>query len=129
VLSISVRPNNMTERESSEFPEPTGKEKAHSAAQVLVKGVVGAVPVAGSFLAEIVGVLYRQPIDKRREEWLRDVASALNEIRAKQEDLSPEKLAQNEESITVLHRATESACGFSKFWHSFSLNSGTLRGG
>jgi hypothetical protein len=76
---------------------------------VLVKGAVGAVPVAGSFLAEIVGVLYRQPIDKRREEWLRDVASALNEIRAKQEDLSPEKLAQNEEFTTVLHRATESA--------------------
>lgn len=99
----------MSEYRKHEYPEATAADKAHLAIHAIVKGAISTVPVAGSFLAEIVGILYRQPIDKRREEWLREVASALDEIREKQSELSPEKLAQDEEFITVLHRATESA--------------------
>jgi hypothetical protein len=90
-------------------PSETRTDKAIATARALAKGAVGAVPLAGSFLAEIVDLLYRQPIETRREEWLKDVANALTEIRNRQEDLTPECLASNAQFITVLHRATEAA--------------------
>jgi hypothetical protein len=93
----------------TEFPKENAKDKAIAAARAITKGAVGAVPVAGSFLSEIVDLLYRQPIEKRREDWLRDVADALFEIRKRQDDLTPEHLAEDPRFITLLHRATEAA--------------------
>jgi hypothetical protein len=90
-------------------PEVSRRDKAIAAAHALVKGAAGSVPIAGSFLSEIVELLYRKPIDQRRDEWLRDVASALEEIRSRAPGLTAEALAENPEFVTVLHRATETA--------------------
>lgn len=93
----------------TELPEATRKDKAIAAAVALTKGAVDGVPVVGSFLSEIVDLLYRQPIEGRRERWLHDVADALSEIKRQQEELTPERLSTNPEFITLLHRATEGA--------------------
>ena len=62
-------------------PTETPRDNAIAAARALVKGAVGAVPVAGSFLAEIIDLLYRQPIEERRQQWLSDVAQALSDLK------------------------------------------------
>ncbi len=92
-----------------DYPEESAKDKAIAAARAVTKGAIGGVPIAGSFLTEIVDLLYRKPIEQRREEWLRDVADALSEIRKWQDDLTPDRLAENPQFITLLHRATEAA--------------------
>ena len=56
------------------LPEPNSKDKTISIARSIVKGSAGAIPVAGSFLSEIVDLLYKQPIEQRREEWLNDLS-------------------------------------------------------
>ena len=92
-----------------EPPEQSSKDKAIAVARALTKGAGGAVPIAGSFLSEIVDLLYRQPIEERRQQWLREVANALVDLGRRQHDLTPERLAENQQFITVLHRATEAA--------------------
>jgi hypothetical protein len=91
------------------YPEPENKDKVISVARALVKGAAGSVPVAGSFLAEIIDFLYKQPIDQLREDWIIDLAETLEEIQNKQAELTPEKLAEIPEFVTILHRATEVA--------------------
>jgi len=61
------------------------------------------------YLSELLDEFYKRPIEQRREEWLRELASAVNEIQEKQADLTPERLAENPEFVTVLHRATDVA--------------------
>ena len=96
-------------QQMEKLPEPNSKDKAISIARALVKGSAGVVPIAGTFLSEIVDLLYKQPIDQRREEWLNDLAEALNDVQNRQAELTPEKLAEDPNFITVLHRATEIA--------------------
>lgn len=91
------------------YPEPDSKDNATSIARAVIKGSAGAIPIAGSFLSEIIDLLYKQPIEQRREEWLNDLAEALNEVQQRQVELTPEKLAENPDFVTVLHRATEVA--------------------
>jgi hypothetical protein len=92
-----------------EPPEPSKSDRAIAGATALVKGVAGAIPVAGSFMAEVIDLLYKQPIDKRREEWLKEVAMAVDAIGKKQAELTPQALANDEAFVTVLHQATEVA--------------------
>ena len=90
-------------------PTEHAKDKMAAGARALVKGAVGAVPVAGSFLSEVVDLLYRAPIEQRREEWLRELTGALSEVQERQDELTPERLASNPEFVTVLHQVTEVA--------------------
>lgn len=92
-----------------EPPEPGPRDRAIAGARGLVKGLAGAVPLGGGLLAEAVDLLYRQPIEKRRDEWARDIADALREVQERQADLTPDRLAENEEFVTILHRATQVA--------------------
>jgi hypothetical protein len=99
----------MTNDESLVPPQPEGRDHAIAGVVGLAKGALGAVPFAGTFLAEMVDLLYRQPIDRRRDEWMRDVADALEEVRRRRPDLIAGVVAENEEFVTIVHRATEVA--------------------
>lgn len=91
------------------LPEPQNSDKAISVARALIKGAAGQIPFAGSFLTEIIDLLFIEPIEERRNEWFKSLAEAIEEIRCQQESLTVEKLANNNEFITTIHRATEIA--------------------
>jgi hypothetical protein len=90
-------------------PTETGRDQAAEAGKRVVRAAVGAVPVAGSFLAEIADKLIRLPIERRRAAWEQDVATALEEVLARQPEVDLDALGQNEEFVTTVHRATDIA--------------------
>jgi hypothetical protein len=62
----------MLENDGREFsdltpPVPTRGDKAATFAKRALKGVAGAVPLAGGMAAEIVDVLFRIPLQERRQ--------------------------------------------------------------
>lgn len=79
----------------------SGKDIAHS----LVKGGFGAIPVIGSLAAEIFGLVVTQSLDKRRAEWMNEVAERLKELEDKK-IIDLEELGANEQFIDIVLQAT-----------------------
>jgi hypothetical protein len=53
------------------------------AAHALAKGVIGAVPVGASAVAEMFALIVAPPLEKRRDEWLKALGKAVNELQEK----------------------------------------------
>ncbi len=92
----------------SDIPEQPEKSAADVAYGV-VKAAVSAVPVAGGPAAEVLGLIFGPPLEKRREKWLEQLAGAVKEVQEKVSELTPEKLSQNEAFVSTALRATEIA--------------------
>lgn len=78
-------------------------------AYALVKAAIAGVPLAGGSAAEIFSLIVAPPIEKRRDRWLREVTTAVEDIRSKVANLTPEKLSQNPAFVTTLLQATQIA--------------------
>jgi len=78
-------------------------------AYTVVKAALSAVPIAGGPAAELVGLVFGPPLEKRREKWLEQLADAVKEVQDKVSELTPEKLSKNEAFVTTVLRATEIA--------------------
>jgi hypothetical protein len=79
----------------------TGKDIAHS----LAKGALGAIPVIGSLAAEVFGLIVTPPLDKRRAEWMNEVAEKLKELEDRKK-IDFVELQNNEQFIDVVLQAT-----------------------
>ena len=79
----------------------TKKDIAHS----LVQGGFGAIPVIGSLASEIFGLVVTPPLEKRRAEWMNEVAEKLKELESKRE-IDFNELKENEQFIDVVLQAT-----------------------
>jgi hypothetical protein len=92
----------------SDIPQEP-KKSAADVAYTVVKAAVSAVPVAGGPAAEVLGLIFGPPLEKRREQWSEQLADAVRELQEKVAELTPEKLSQNEAFITTALHATEIA--------------------
>jgi hypothetical protein len=88
------------------YPEEEGQEKALEFLKAVAKVTSG---VLSPVFPELIEFCFRRPVEKRRDEWFNQLEGAFNEIGEEVNGLSPAKLAENEEFITVLHRATDLA--------------------
>jgi len=88
-----------------EEPKKSGADVAYAVA----KAALSAVPVAGGSAAEMLGLIFGSPLERRREKWLRQLADAVNEIQQKATELTPEKLSEHEAFVSTALRATEIA--------------------
>lgn len=79
----------------------TGKDIAHS----LLKGGIGTIPIIGSLAVEIFGLVVTPPLEKRRAEWMNDIAVKLKELEDKNV-IDFEELQGNEQFIDVILQAT-----------------------
>jgi uncharacterized protein YlxP (DUF503 family) len=71
------------------------------------RGLVSAIPFAGGLISEI-GNLYLNPLERRKQQWTKDVSDALNQIK-EEFNLLPEQLQESESFISALYQATEIA--------------------
>ena len=85
-------------------PAPSMDDAAHAAA----KGLLGAVPVAGSALAEIFALIVAPPLEKRRDAWLKALAGAVSELQSTK-GVSVAELQHDERFISVVLNATQVA--------------------
>jgi len=83
-------------------PPPTDPKAELTAA--LVKGLVSVVPFVGGVVSEVAG-LYLNPLEKRKQLWLNEVARAIEEIQERFSRL-PESLENDESFISFLYQTT-----------------------
>ncbi|WP_236979957.1 hypothetical protein [Membranihabitans maritimus] len=77
------------------------KDIAHS----LAKGGLGAIPVIGSLASEIFGLVLTPPLERRRAEWMDEIAEKLKELESKRE-IDLDELKENELFIDIVLQAT-----------------------
>lgn len=92
-------------QDHEEKPEVSAADVAHA----VVKGAVSAVPVVGGVLSETLSLIFSPPLEKRREKWIETLADAIEEIKRRLDDFSPEKLSQNEAFVTTAMHASQIA--------------------
>ncbi len=92
----------------SDIPEEP-KKSARDVAYTVVKAAVSGVPIVGGPAAELLGLVFGPPLEKRREKWLEQLAGAVEEILDKMADLTPDTLSQNEVFVSTALRVTEIA--------------------
>jgi hypothetical protein len=80
------------------LPSPTKGEVA----QALVKAGVSMVPLAGGPLAELVGLVLQPAIGRRRDVWLGQLETAIEELQQRPDAPSIEELSENELFVTVV---------------------------
>lgn len=89
--------------------QPPSKKKASDAAHEISKSVLSVVPVAGGPLVALFENIFTAPLNKRKQEWFEELAGVVTEIQEKIEDMTPEKLSQNEMFITAALQASQIA--------------------
>lgn len=82
----------------------TKKDIAYAA----VKAALGSIPVLGAAATEIFGLVVTPPLDKRRKEWMNDVAEKLKQLESSGR-INISELSQNEQFIDTIIQATNFA--------------------
>ena len=72
------------------------------------KAVIGSIPLLGAAASELFTVILAPPLEKRRVEWMNDVAECLKELEERGE-LNLEDLQDNETFITTVMQASQAA--------------------
>lgn len=75
----------------------------------IVKLGISAIPAWGGTASELFGMLTAPLLGKRRDEWFEEMRLRLNDLTAKVGGLTIESLARNEDFVTVVVQATQSA--------------------
>ena len=87
-----------------DVPEATLGDRLHT----LAKAGIASIPVAGAAASELFTVILAPPLEKRRVEWMNDVAEHLKELEERGE-LKLEDLQDNETFITTVMQASQAA--------------------
>jgi hypothetical protein len=95
-------------RESREMNSPPEKTKADTT-YAFAKALVGFVPVAGHALAILMEQFLAPPIEKRRDEWARQLASVITELQRRDSLMTIESLRDNESFISAVLQASQTA--------------------
>jgi len=74
----------------------------------VARGAISAIPVFGGPAAELLGLVLQPAFDRRREEWLAQLGSALDDLQSRVDNF-PEELSANEVFITTVMAATTAA--------------------
>ena len=87
-----------------EISEATLEDRLHT----LVKAGIASIPVVGAAASELFTVILASPLEKRRAEWMNDVAEHLKELE-EGGALNLKDLQNNETFITTVMQASQTA--------------------
>lgn len=79
----------------------TNQDIAHA----LSKGIIGSIPVVGSLATEIFALIVTPPLEKRRAQWMNDIAEKLKNLE-EQKRINLDELKENDEFIDIILQAT-----------------------
>lgn len=95
----------MARKEIAPFPESDDRDLGYRTA----KATIGAVPVIGGPLQELLEHAIGLPSEKRRVEWFKSIAEVIADVCKRVEGVTPRSLGQDEEFQSVVAAATEIA--------------------
>ena len=85
--------------------EPTLEDHRYA----VIKGGLSALPLVGCALAEEMGLLLMAPLTRRRDDWWADVARRVLYLEGKVQGFRFENLGDNEQFVSAMIQATQSA--------------------
>ena len=88
-----------------ERPESEKRDVAHT----LIKAGISFIPGIGGAATELFSMIIAPPLEKRRNQWLDDIAERLKSLEGVVDGFRVEDLSQNETFITVVMHATQVA--------------------
>jgi hypothetical protein len=93
----------MTDDKEPSLPERTKSDAVHA----VVKAVLSVVPAVGGPAVELFQYVVQPPLEKRRDQWMRDVGEKLEELQAKGLDL--DQLQKDDRFISAVMQASQAA--------------------
>jgi hypothetical protein len=90
---------------NSQKPKSSGGDIAHKA----VKAGLSLIPWVGGSAAEIFAAIMAPPLQKRRDQWIEDIAKELGDLRDKRPEINLDELLTSDKFITVVLHATQTA--------------------
>lgn len=81
-------------------------EKEYENLQSAVKLAAAFIPGIGGALGILFDEVISRPLDKRRQNWCRELISTINDLSNEVDSLKPENLAKNEEFLSVCVQAS-----------------------
>ena len=95
----------MAEDKLSQFPESDPRSFGYGVAQ----SALGMVPVAGPALQQFVAQVIGEPLQRRREDWHREVHAAILRLQQAADGFGIPTLQENQEFLSVVYEATHIA--------------------
>lgn len=91
--------------------KPPKKSTAREVTEKVVEASLSAVPIAGGPLALAFGAVMGWAYTRRMEQWLDELAAAVNDLQSELDGLDIQSLAENEDFIDAVVHATRAAEG------------------
>lgn len=95
---------------SERYPQPDGADAVHAAA----RGLISLIPGAGGPVDELLALVLAPSVSRRRDDWFKELADVVEEIREKVDGFNLEDLAENEAFVSATIQATRIATGTHK---------------
>jgi hypothetical protein len=89
--------------------KPPDDKRPGDYAHAAGKMALGLVPYVGGPLAELFASVFATPLDRRRQEWLRGLGALIEDLCSRVDNMTPEKLSQNNEFISACQHASSIA--------------------
>jgi hypothetical protein len=103
--SMAEDPIRLFATRAERYPQPTEVDIAQGTART----ALAAIPIIGGSITEFLSMVLAPNVARRRDEWLKELADALDEIESKVEGFSVESLAQNDAFVSATIQATHIA--------------------
>lgn len=95
--------------ESIAVPDKVPERPVAEWALTLAKAAASLIPFAGGPAAEVISAIIQPQLDRRKTEWLENMAHGLNLLSQRVDEVTPERLAQSPEFTTVFLQASQIA--------------------
>lgn len=83
-----------------------------------IKVGLAAIPVVGDAFAEALGLVLMPSLNRRRDDWFRDLARRLHDLETKVDGFRFEELATNEQFASATVQATQAVLRTHQEWRS-----------
>ena len=107
---MTEKPIKLFSTMSERYPEPSDIDAVHSAA----RGLVAFIPGAGGPIDELLSLVLAPSVTRRRDEWLKELADVVEELKKRMDSFKIEDLANNEAFVSATIQATRIAAGTNK---------------
>lgn len=102
---MAEEPIKLFATRAERYPEPAGADLAHG----LARAGLAAIPVVGGTITEMESLVLTPALQRRRDDWFKELAEVVDRLQAQIDGLRPEDLAKNEAFVSVLIQATRVA--------------------
>jgi hypothetical protein len=103
--SVTEDPIHLFAKRSERYPEPDELDTVQGSA----RAALSAIPIIGESLTEVLSLVLAPAVSRRRDEWLKELSDALDDLEAKVHGFRVQDLANNDGFVSAAIQATRTA--------------------